>query len=82
MNVGVLFIIIYIICIFVLAHEMSESHRKAELMELATTAIPGSSVAERSLLSIHESVLKRLKIHYVPWVSNECTAIQRLHISM
>ena len=44
---------------------MSESHRKAELMELATTAIPGSSVAERSLLSIHESVLKRLKILFI-----------------
>ena len=37
---------------------MSESHRKAALMELATTAIPGSSVAERSLLSIHESIIK------------------------
>ena len=44
---------------------MSESHRKAQLMELATTAIPGSSVAERSLLSIHESVLKRLKIIFI-----------------
>ena len=49
------------------AHEMSESHRKATLMELATTAIPGSSVAKRSLLSIHESVLKQLKILFITY---------------